>query len=324
MEFINLCWEGKLEEAKLMYENAIIPIDIHANNDEAFRMACCWGHLETAQWLYSLGDVDIHTDDEYAFRWACSHKHLETAKWLYSLGGVNIHTRFFCMACCNGYLEIAQWLYSLGETEGVPIDIHFIDDTAFRYACDWGHLETAQWLYSIGANIHACDDDAFRAVCCRGHLDIAQWLYSVGVNIHTDDEYAFRWACRNGHLEIAQWLYSIGGIDIHANNNNVFRYSPKIILEWLNTLEQNPVIGLLRQNKFQEVFDSLSTKQIDDITCRICLDDAPEYPITPCTFNHCYCLQCAYSWYKIHKKECMLCKQEFTWKNISAAKNPVS
>lgn len=34
-------------------------IDIHANGDLAFRMACRLGQLSTAQWLVSLREVDI-------------------------------------------------------------------------------------------------------------------------------------------------------------------------------------------------------------------------------------------------------------------------
>ena len=48
------------------------------------------GHLETSKWLYQLGidlasPIDIHVDDDFAFRWSCYNGHLETSKWLCTL-----------------------------------------------------------------------------------------------------------------------------------------------------------------------------------------------------------------------------------------------
>ena len=60
-------------------------MDVHAENDYAFRYACGRGHLETAKWLFTLGGVDVHAENDSAFRWACVHAHLETARWLVSL-----------------------------------------------------------------------------------------------------------------------------------------------------------------------------------------------------------------------------------------------
>jgi len=48
-------------------------------------VACEKGHLETAQWVWSLGCVDHHARDDYAFRSACNNGDLETGRWLISL-----------------------------------------------------------------------------------------------------------------------------------------------------------------------------------------------------------------------------------------------
>ena len=87
--FIYNCLDGHLTVAKWLY--SIDEVNIHYNNEQAFRWSCGYGHLAVAQWLYSLGEVNIHADNECAFRWSCDAGHLTVAQWLYSLGNVNIH-----------------------------------------------------------------------------------------------------------------------------------------------------------------------------------------------------------------------------------------
>ena len=52
-------------------------VDIHADNECAFRWACYNGHIEIVRLLLSdevtnkFGKIDIHANNEYAFHWAC-------------------------------------------------------------------------------------------------------------------------------------------------------------------------------------------------------------------------------------------------------------
>jgi len=95
---------------------------------EAFRNACDWNAVDTAKWLYSIGNVedsDLYFTESYrdnfdVFTYACMQGHLELAKWLYSLGKFPLVTDneykrdIFCAACKHGHLELVKWLYSLG------------------------------------------------------------------------------------------------------------------------------------------------------------------------------------------------------------------
>jgi len=189
----------KLSEIKS--DNIILYYFVDKINQDKFNWACEKGHLEVAQWLYSLGDVNIHIKDDEVFRWACQNGNLEVAQWLYSLGGVNIH---------------------------------FKDEEAFTWTCVYSHLKVAQWLYSLGGvDIHIHNDKVFRWACEKGHLKVAQWLYTLGdVNIHIHNEDAFRWACFYGHLEVAQWLWSLGGFHKEGIETE---YQP--IKDWFATLD---------------------------------------------------------------------------------------
>jgi hypothetical protein len=58
--------------------------------EEIFSHLFSEGHLSLTQWLHSLGDVDIHAENDDAFRVTCTNGHLSVAQWLYRLGNVNI------------------------------------------------------------------------------------------------------------------------------------------------------------------------------------------------------------------------------------------
>lgn len=92
------------------------------NIDPPFITACKYGHIEIVKLLLDLKDdryVDVHVEEEYAFRLACYGGHLEIVKLLLSLKGnryINIHHKYehgFYLAGCYGHYEIVNLLLSL-------------------------------------------------------------------------------------------------------------------------------------------------------------------------------------------------------------------
>lgn len=168
-----------LEDAMRIYSRS--EIDIHAENELAFRYACNNGHLDIIKWIYSLSEIDIHADNDHAFECACGNGYLGIAQWLYSLGNVDIHTHdevSFKRACMDGHLDVAQWLYSLDH-----VDISAGGECAFRYACINGHLSTAQWIYSVHKiNLHVWYG-YFKDVQ-ENNLDMLQFLLEIGLHLY--------------------------------------------------------------------------------------------------------------------------------------------
>uniref|UniRef100_A0A6G6ADN1 Ankyrin repeat-containing protein n=1 Tax=Borely moumouvirus TaxID=2712067 RepID=A0A6G6ADN1_9VIRU len=62
-----------------------IGIDIHAEDDYAFRWASLNGHLEVVKFLLVKG-ANIHTDDDYAIKSACDNGHINIVKYLIECG----------------------------------------------------------------------------------------------------------------------------------------------------------------------------------------------------------------------------------------------
>ena len=70
--------KGHLEIAKWLWGLCQTPKEqkamLHAQDREAFRVACEKGHLEIAEWLWGLCKTDeeqsamLHIKDDYAFR----------------------------------------------------------------------------------------------------------------------------------------------------------------------------------------------------------------------------------------------------------------
>ena len=234
-EIFDLLYEhGNLGYIKILRE--ISPhIDIHANNENAFRCACREGYFDIVKWLWGISrgemkkPIDIHVDDEYAFRSSCGEGHLEIAKWLLEISIQNsdiidIHARddvAFCWSCEGGYIDVAKWLWEISQRETKNlINIHVDYEYPFRFSCEEGHLDMAKWLWEISEgniNIHVIDDFAFRRACTGGHLDVAKWLWEVSQREMFDDN---KWP-----------------INIHVDNDIIFKNSPKKVIEWIKSLK---------------------------------------------------------------------------------------
>jgi hypothetical protein len=96
-------------------------INIHVDNEFAFRYACCYGNIEVVKYLMSLNrNIDIHVDNDYAFKFACKYGHLEVVKYLISLNeNIYIHTEddvAFQKACNNGRLNVVEYLWDIDKT----------------------------------------------------------------------------------------------------------------------------------------------------------------------------------------------------------------
>ena len=93
------------------------------NHDDCEVLMCENGHLSIVKYLINLkaeyGKIDIHADDEYAFRWACENGHLKVVEFLMSWG-LNVDdirsddNYALHYACQKGHLYVVELLMSYG------------------------------------------------------------------------------------------------------------------------------------------------------------------------------------------------------------------
>ena len=262
------CIIDDLKTIKNVYQHN--KIDIHNNNDEAFKICCTKGSLKVAKWLYKIGgpiNYDIpfelalinkhfdiagwiydirHEDEEIIVRHnkvliniIMETGDLFTCQWLNSLENFDIDTQNFAfiVSCEYGYISIAEWLFSLGN-----ISIYSKNE-AFIQCCFYGYFNIAKWIYSLNdIDINYNNSYAFRMSCYRNFNTITQWLYSLGpINIYANKNEAFKYLCINGNINMAKIIYGLGKINIHMDNNIIFKLCDKYhepIKKWLHKIKK--------------------------------------------------------------------------------------
>ena len=70
--FIDACKIGNLNRAIELKDD----VNIHANNDEAFRLSCEDGHIEVAKWLYTLDSIiyELEIENNRIIKWNIKDK----------------------------------------------------------------------------------------------------------------------------------------------------------------------------------------------------------------------------------------------------------
>ena len=116
LELIRYCMFGKLDDAKLLYQNNPT-INISVRNEEAFRYSCKNGHLDTAKWLLEIKPtIDISAKNDEAFIDSCKNGRLDVAKWLYEIKpSIDIKNlkKAYMYSREKGQLNVADWLLEI-------------------------------------------------------------------------------------------------------------------------------------------------------------------------------------------------------------------
>ena len=94
-------FENKFYEEKLLKSNW---------NNNLLIVLCRYGYIETLKWLLTKEEINIHANNEEAFRMSCKNGEIEVAKWLIEISKengdmINIHANneeAFRLSCGNG------------------------------------------------------------------------------------------------------------------------------------------------------------------------------------------------------------------------------
>ena len=107
-------------------------LDVHVNNEEAFRWACANNHDTLVQFLLELTEdqkIDIKIENEYAFRISCNNGFVKIVKLLLKVKDdrkiINNHNFQYSLelACQNGHYEVVKLLLELDDERKISTEI---------------------------------------------------------------------------------------------------------------------------------------------------------------------------------------------------------
>ena len=174
-------------------------IEISANNEEAFKLACASGNVNMIKMLLNHNiHIDISNNEEEAMKRACKYGNLLAVKFLYKIKpSIDLSVQqdeMFHSSCTNGKINIAKWLYQYRGN-----NIHH--DSILKYgligACKNGHLEVAKWLYNTFDNVDlTIDSDAsFIEAAKNSKINVCHWIKSIYPERYTfviENQYGYK------------------------------------------------------------------------------------------------------------------------------------
>ena len=84
--FIRACCDGNVELAKFIYQ---LTVDLNIKKDTVsflFGISCKDGGFELAKWLHqTYKELDIHVNNDFAFKWSFKKGHTYITEWLFEL-----------------------------------------------------------------------------------------------------------------------------------------------------------------------------------------------------------------------------------------------
>lgn len=100
----------------------------NSNYSRCFIYACSHGQLNTAKYLVSNVKIDVHFDEDSAFKYSCHNNHYSVAKWLYSTyPEINYRTSNdypLAATLFNYYDKIAKYLITLYDDNNIDVAIN--------------------------------------------------------------------------------------------------------------------------------------------------------------------------------------------------------
>ena len=195
--------------------------NVHANDDEALRLASQNGHKDIVELLLKAG-ANIHGYDEYALIMSLDNGYKDVVELLLK-AGANVHTSRdypLRLASKNGYIDGVELLLKAGA------NVHANNDEALRMASLKGYKGIVELLLKAGANVHIKNDEALILASKNGYEGVVELLLKAGADVHVNNDEALRRASNNGYKNIVELLLKAGA-DVHANNDEALRRASK-------------------------------------------------------------------------------------------------
>lgn len=331
--FYHACRHNCVSLAQWFYLQAPISLQLQQKCPVVFNMACSFGLMDIAQWLYDLPHPTIpkkHLLDRYCIgfgqfrsicfsgkipfvQWSLSHlahcpTFMEKKKWIQQV---------FPDVCMRGDLTMAKWMDQLLFPEFQPsIDL-------FQRCYRIGLVEMSKWIYSR-CNLLLTRDDLI-TFCEEGIPTLIQWWYDEVKDTKCLDE-VFQHACEKNNSLLADRIFSLlPDFDLTKNDDQFFtdviHTNNVVMAEWFARVRPDRyevvIHPIVSTGRFSSRFVGLEISsylikrmQMPRIIpnfaelCAICYDDAN----VESNCGHYFCQSCLSQW-RCQHVNCPYCRQ---------------
>jgi hypothetical protein len=225
--FASVCQNGYIDIAKLLLDKFEKYININACNNTAFCNACKFGHVKTAEWLLSIGNINLNEYYGGILQDLCNDHNNDgrfiTIKWLVQFinNKSNNEIKITNDKSIENINKCIHYYSSLGNIDMMKLLMENVDlypeakNVAFTIACIFDKFNLLKWLLN-NKNLYTID--SFLLCCAFGHLDIMKIIYNKQPDIvNKNINQILMTTCRYGHLSIMEWLFDY---PIYINNIN--------------------------------------------------------------------------------------------------------
>ncbi len=172
--------------------------------------------------------VNIHYDNDLAFRVAASSGDLPITKYLVD-NGANVHVLddlVLVYVAGNGNIELLKYLIDQG------MNVRARDDEALRSAAKRGNVEIVDLLVKRGAD----PNRALAPAAAYDRLGIVKYILDAGADIHYYDDLALYSAATEGNYEMVKYLVSRGATVSNDQVVTAISHKHKSVANYLDSL----------------------------------------------------------------------------------------
>jgi hypothetical protein len=266
--FYNLCFEGKLEETKILLhyyreidfskitaEHLSIlvsyndlemieyliqlnkDIDFNFNNCYLLRLAILLNNEIIIDWvLKNILNLDLHIENNFIFKTVIYNQNLSLLKKLYIYSN-----KIDFKEMNNYYLKLSSQLEShhifiwLLETIDDNIDIHQYNDIYIKNAIDFNNIQLVDYLlyHDDFKEFNINFNEGYIIKKCFGYhyVELIKYLFDRFKNIDVliQNEVIMQYAVEDGDLELIELLYDYcSNFNLSKNNEYLFRTACKM------------------------------------------------------------------------------------------------
>lgn len=143
-----------------------------------FSNACCQGHLEIAQWLYSMNPEMNILGNDIDLEVIIEQHYLDIIQWMFSIDKrtmIREINNIIHLSSKFGAITILDWILSTYESQIIRESNNILVRGII-----YNKINIVYWILEIKPDVSISENEnkMFNHVCAKKYLDMAQWFHT--------------------------------------------------------------------------------------------------------------------------------------------------